>query len=338
MTEKIVRQHVVPKLLLKGFVSDTNPDVLWQYDKTRDNVVQTSPADAAVVKHFYDVPGADPLYVEKLQGRIESGAGVALAKLRSRQTLTLIERVDWALFVAYLSVRTPVSVGGQLDTALTGFKYMMQWLASDPHKFEVTVRRMQDEGRLPPGGDIEEARRQVLVWDIDFKPPRHEFLVGLLEMASGFAKWMASMEWTILMAPRDSYFVCSDNPVYVEDPNRDPVRTGGAGLASSGTVELTCPLAAGVAMLGTWHKGVRLQYLAVRPPIVREVNKRTVLAAQRFVFAPRQDNRIAQLVRKYSDTRPTAIIETVAKDKAGFLMKLSHQTHPVKSIVEMLRS
>ena len=336
MNKRAVRQHVVPIMLLSGFTDASDQKTLWRYDKVQHGVIRTTPADAAVVKHFYDVPGTDPEYIERRHEKIESNAGLALAKLRSRQGLTLTEFVDWALFVAYQSVRTPCDIESQLATGKTGFKLMLQWLASDPHKFEVVIRRLQEEEHVPKDADIEQARQDFLNWNVDFEPPRHEFLLGLIELALAFAKLIVLMRWTILIAPRDCHFVCSDNPVYVEDPERNPFRTSGAGLASSPTVELTCPMSSESAMLGTWQRGVRLQYRAVQPPVVREVNKRTVLGAERFVFGSRSDDRIARLVMKYSNAKPTAVMEKMVTEGDGLLTRLSHRTHPVKSIVEMM--
>ena len=74
----------------------------------------------------------------------------------------------------------------------------------------------------------------------------------------------------------------------------------------SRTVEVTFPVSKDVLFLGTWGK---LKGSEVAPARwVKEMNRRTVVSAQKFVFACERSDGLNRLVQKCRDSSPKMTI------------------------------
>ena len=101
-------------------------------------------------------------------------------------------------------------------------------------------------------------------------------------------KAMMSMNWYFLCTTSD-HFLTNDDPVYTH-------RTG-MGLAQG---EFTFPISKNIALWATKYKKYSYDrsYQNATPRMVKEINRRTIQNATRFVFSSKKENWINQIMEK----------------------------------------
>lgn len=62
--------------------------------------------------------------------------------------------------------------------------------------------------------------------------------------------------------------------------------------------EVSFPISSNLALWATWKKGQRDDYFQVRTQVVKEINRRSVSNASRYVFSPRRESWINILLEK----------------------------------------
>lgn len=107
MGAKKRRHHYVPRVYLQGFVDADNPSCLWAYDKQEGVIVQTSPRDAALEKHYYSFMNAqgvrDSNTLEDALQKIDDESAPALLTVRRGAVLADEDRRRLARFMAISS-------------------------------------------------------------------------------------------------------------------------------------------------------------------------------------------------------------------------------------------
>jgi hypothetical protein len=100
---------------------------------------------------------------------------------------------------------------------------------------------------------------------------------------------VAQKTWRLLVAPERESFITSDCPAMFFE---------GLGLGNPES-ELTLPLSPRFALIAD-HKGERFASIivAVKPKIVREVNRRVIAHCERFVFADAPQPWVARVAHK----------------------------------------
>jgi hypothetical protein len=99
-----------------------------------------------------------------------------------------------------------------------------------------------------------------------------------------------NMYWHIVPAPQGTYFVTSDTPAHLFD-------CYGVGTPES---EYTITLSKGFALIGehTRKWGIKFEKPRACAQIAKEINRRILSHAERFVFSPRKDGWIATVAQK----------------------------------------
>jgi len=109
-------------------------------------------------------------------------------------------------------------------------------------------------------------------------------------------------------------FVAKENIIfhaffrYYCDPTHDPHSFYGVGLANK-NVEVTLPLSSEVALFSSrqGHSG----YAQGKNAYVKDINKRTILAASRFVFVSEKSDTINKLVQKCIGSAPRMRVDGI---------------------------
>ncbi len=331
------RHHYIPKFLLDGFVDPNVRRHLWKYEKGNSTIESISTRDAAVRIGYYSVPVgpgvSDSEVFEDALGWIEDDAASILRRIQRRVSLTGDERNRFGYFLASMMMRTPISMDIMLQTWKMTPDRIMRLLESDREKFESLFNSLAEGTSREIALRLERLNQFVVEKPLYPTPNRAVELIGMLDAIMNFAPKLNDLKWTFLVAPKDQSFVTSDNPFYYEDPTRDPHCTTGAGFGSR-NIEVTLPLSSGLAFLGTRRRIVP-GYLYVCANVAREVNRRTVVSALRFVFASYKSRLLWKFVQKYADERPRVKLK-VERRRDGTLLKLSSHTMPVRSLVSML--
>ena len=182
------------------------------------------------------------------------------------------------------------------------FKEQMRILVTDPHGrdwIEADIRRQEEEtGRTCSDEDRDFLERTLVEGSFTFEiwP---EDTMRLLPVAQEWGHDLEGMQWIFLVAD-DAQFVTSDNPLVMIDTT-DPQHAGGL---RERTTEVTFPLDRSHALLAVWGDGPPSRYAAASKLRVREINRRAVRAAARFVFSPYSSTPLDHLVQQHVDTAP----------------------------------
>ncbi len=103
--------HYLPQMLLEYFKEE---NIVWVYDRKRDQFRKQSPKNTALERSFYtfmDKKGKAHDAIEKMFAEIEGHAKPIIYKIHNGDyAITQQEKMDLATFIAALYVRVPESL------------------------------------------------------------------------------------------------------------------------------------------------------------------------------------------------------------------------------------
>lgn len=252
--------------------------------------VHTGIKQVACIRHFYtrfadngEVVDSESLELEL--GRIEAAAAPILVRSCHNQWPSQPERLVLAEWLSYLLTRVPAHrrrIDGLYPANLE--KLIHDWTSQfdsmiDGSEDERTKRRLTD--RKAEVLDILTSRRENRPSDLNvaFVSPK-------------YGQLLAAMRWIFLKAPGKFRFFTNDNPIFFHE------KIGLIGDERSRTwAQVSVPLSADTALLLTWRPYDE-GYVMATDHIVREINKRTVRGASRYVFHSTQAEWVQRLVNK----------------------------------------
>jgi hypothetical protein len=261
--------HYVPQAHLRRFEIDDEPGVVWMFDKKSGRFVRAGVGAVAQEAGFYS-----PEVEKALADVVESPGNLCVAKLRRREKLDNADRSRLSLYMMIMATRGPrkrqesLKIAPQAITDVVAElrQQIDKWIEQEGDNAEVAKLRLRE---LESAGErfSKELPREVL--DRIRAPFWSEATVECI----------LNMAWHILQAPPSMYFVTSDTPAHFFD---------GIGLGNVES-EFTFPIAKDLALIGEHRSGRRTVFEHPRPQIVKEVNRRLISHATRFVFAPQKE-------------------------------------------------
>lgn len=303
------RHHYVPRFYLEGFVDPRNQPFIWVYEKGNSGIRKQKAENIAFEKHYYSFETAigekDTETFENALADLETRIAPILQKIKDGQTLTDKEKGLFSYFIAYSMTRVPNYRKNIEGIAGKFIKSVMKTLASDPEGFEYKVRKYERVTGKKIKTPIEDFIKFILSDQIDVNV-HPQFSLGMIGIARELAPVFYRMNWAFLKATDEYKFVTSDNPLYYFDPTYRPRAFNSIGLMND-NVEVYFPLSKELMLLGTW-KNFR-GYFQLKNKDVKDINRRTVIFALRFVFYSQKSQGISILVQKYKDSHPRLIVE-----------------------------
>lgn len=248
----VVRQHTVPRFLLKHFSKKATGKRLrlYAFNKATGRVYATTPDDATVRNTFYNLDNhPQQISLESLLGIYEHKAAPVIADLLKHKDicrLTEVDRYKLAVFVLVQRART----FGELER-ISG---IISGLTDKMEAIGATKEQALERLGLSPEGDIKEIFLLLLVQQM----PHINHLLN--------------MDWYLLETKPEHPFYVSDNPLVLENSN-DFSPYGNIGLAVHG-IKIYLPLSS-TLMLAMYCPSIReqkvrekqnLQTLIVRAP------------------------------------------------------------------------
>lgn len=296
------RHHYVPRFYLEGFIDPKNKPYIWIYEKGKQYIKKATAKDIAVEKHYYsfitETGTKDSETFEDAFAELETKSAPILQNIKSGEAINDQEKQTLSYFIAYTMTRVPnyrkniESIGGKL------IKKSMKMIVSDKEVFKNKVNKLEKERGEKFKHTVEdyiEAIQKDLI-DVKVHPG---FSLGMIGIAKELAPIFYKMDWAFLKATDEYDFLTSDNPLYYFDPTYSPKTFDGIGLLHN-NIEVYFPISRNIMLIGTWKnfKG----YHQLKNKHVRDINKRTVIFALRFIFSSKKSQRISVLVQKYKDT------------------------------------
>ena len=309
------RHHFLPKSYLDGFAKD---EKVWVYDRTKNEFRRQGPKNTAVIRDFYvfeNVSGNCDYGLEKYFSQIEGKAKATIRDLEKRDEIPPDARLNLALYIAYLMVRSPKFDRQVNETADAVLKETIKHACPTVEAAEALARQYGGNTDNP---DISGESLFKFIHEEQFKvvTPRNNVLIAMLDLAEKVTFEVAMMDWMVVHAHPETSFITSDEPIGYIIPE-EVLATGEPflGLGSQKIVKIV-PLSQSIALLlgkfggGFGHFG----YLREQ---VREANLRIAVECSQYVIG--RDEQLLRAIVKRSG---------IDKGNPGTRMKLDHIPHP----------
>ena len=220
MQNKPKRHHYVSQGYMKKFIEQ--PNTLYVYDKETSRIRPTSPRSIAFENDFYTVDTIsekDSSEVEESLGKIESTAIPLISELISSDNLSNPNRADLAIYIAIQYGRTPRSKALMDELATVMTTNGVKQLIADALNDETKYKELSDSITGGPEPHNMPSREKLEEWVLKPGPmgkvsiDKGTYVKSFFENASDIANGLLDSRWTVLIAPKNSTFITSDNPI-----------------------------------------------------------------------------------------------------------------------------
>ena len=276
------RHHYIPQYYLKGFCS-SNSDQIWVYDKSNNEVVpfKTSTINAAVEKDFYklglsdtveDTTFAEQYFANEVEGPVNP----------------IIKEV---LVRKYVGSKGKQLLSFYLFSMIGRVPKAKEWAKKTAPKQAARIRKAaykKIDSDFSDGTVEQKIFLRSLTDQIIQKKVKNPSNLHLLPFqGTEITNIMMQMNWYFIY-PSDSHFLTCDNPVFLHKSK---------GLSHG---EFTFPIGKKIALWATSRKIYQhdLSYQKAHPRMVKEMNRRTIQNATRFVFSSHDEPWIAGIISK----------------------------------------
>ena len=292
MTKK-KKHHYIPQFYLEGFIDPKNHPFVWIYEKGKDCVFKSKPENIAFEKHYHSyittTGEKDTETIEDLLNKFETPAAPIFEKLRLFHMPNEEERKTFSCYLGISLTRVP-NFRKNVDSVVAKlFKFFLEMNASNEQNFKEMV------------DSFEHDTGEKIGYDIHVKPHVSLSMIFLgLELATIFN----NMTWVFIKATDRFKLLTSDNPLYYDDPTHNHNVFFGVSLTDK-NVEVGFPISSEVAFTGTWKKDLREGFIQGNHELIKNINRRTVASALRYIYSSERTDGIARLVQKYKNSAPT---------------------------------
>jgi hypothetical protein len=301
------RHHYVPRFYLEGFSDPNNFPSIWIYEKGNPEIRRQRAENIAFERDYYSfhLPSGeiDSETIENALAELESRAAPLLKKIETKVDLNEEEKRLFSNFLAYSMTRVPNYRRNMEDMSGKLIKNVMLRVTADQIGFERKLKKYE-KVRGEKYRTFVEKYMDTAINEGFLKKEFSEFSLGMIDLAREFAAVFNAMNWSFLEASDEQGYLTSDNPVYYFDPT---YRQGfdGVGLLNDNT-EAYFPVSKNIMLMANW-KNIK-GYHRLQNFDIRAINRRTVIFAQKFVFASNRSTGISKLVDKYKDSHPKMVV------------------------------
>jgi len=268
----------VPKFYLKGFTEESTSEMMFVYQKGTKESFHTQVKNIGNEKGLY----TDELEVV-LANDIEKSANPILQKLRGFQPISEDEKLEFSRYMFSMRLRVPKHLNWVIEKSP---KVMDRTFADVEGQLQELAKKHPDKTEL-----VEQRIAQL--HDIRMNKT-NEFVKGmwLQNIPVGIdrppVQMLAHMEWRYLTYEGDQFFLTGDNPLYYHE-------SIGIGNEKS---EVTFPLSKNLVLWAKWQINIPSGFHKARTQFVKEVNRRTVSNALKYIFSPNAAEWIPLLLNK----------------------------------------
>ncbi len=270
-------KHWVPQAYLRAFATAQDPHQIHMFDKRECNWTR-----AAIKRVAQDSEYFSQETEERLAQEVEAPAHVALTKLRKGEWLTEDEGGDLLSYIAVMIIRVPRHrklakrlIPKTISDVFEKNRTELAALQSPANERRILavlkeLERLQPLYAADPEGMLKEELRT---------PWPSEVIRGAI----------FSMAWRLVRVPPSSPLLTSDNPAFF---------FSGYGLGAD-EAELTFVIDQSLALLGS-RQGApgSLHELEGKRLLAKEINRRVIVGADRFVFSSFPHSWVGTVARK----------------------------------------
>lgn len=272
-------KHYVPRRHLSRFEIPDEPGFVWMFDKKTGQFTKPAISRAAQEADFYD-PDVETALAEV----VELPSNNIIDKLLRREALDNAERSRLALYMLHMATRGP----RQRKKSLEHVPDALASVISDARQ-QLNMLSQQDGVNV----DLVRARLEELnAIEAKWAGTIPEFALELVRTpfwSEATAECVLNMHWHVVPATESTFFVTSDTPTHIFEGH-------GVGTPQS---ELTFTISRLFALIGEHKRSFgTTHHHNNRPAIVKEINRRIISHAERFVFSPFKADWIATVASK----------------------------------------
>lgn len=304
-----IRHHYVPVGLSKNFCLEEKR--LYLYDLLNKQITPSAPKDAFLMKKLHsivsDTGEVDHNLIEDEFMKIESigikairesirsmelddnakdliGAFIALQFLRTPVSRQGIEKMLKKQLAATAKVLDIQGIFGEVPESLRPFgNTMSDLIDNDAVNFQITLPQVTMQGLVA-------------------LPKIHELLI--------------QMNWSILESSNDNYFLLSDHPVSILDPD---LNSHGMGIGFIGkNIEITMPIGLNHCVLLSWK--VIPDYLSAHKQQVMNINSRSSIFGERFFSYPIKSKKMMNFLIKYKNCNFESVVDNIANIEGQLIL------------------
>ena len=254
--------HYVPQYYLKGFSKDGR--TICVYDKQGSGKFTTQVKSIANITGFYT-----PKIEQYLSNNVESQANIVLRKIIERNKITVDDKKILSDYIVVMMKRVPRSKERIRELAPSVVKEVSQKI----HEALNIAKSMQMES-----AEFIEKRRTEIQEFIDRYSREQQKEIWLDNIPPGMSprivEAISSMTWIFWTFDQRPAFLTSDNPIFY-------FTHIGIGKPES---EVSFPISSHVALWANWRHDLSEGYLPANTQVVKELNRRTVSIATRYIF------------------------------------------------------
>lgn len=284
-------QHYVPEFYLRNFVDENSKHLpnpyLWIFERDKPfKPYRKAPENVACESNYYSLSDDDEMLrilIEDEFQRLESCTATVVRKIISsdKVNLTIEERAVLSEFIVYMDTRVPNFRNSHDQAQKDLFKLIIEMSTLD----ENIIKSIAKKHELETGKRISthEIKKLMLSDNYEIKIPKQSSLRSMVKVTPELIEYPFKMCWEFLIAPKDVYFITSDNPIILTVPKRQPSFYGVGFLTKK--VHLLFPLSPNICLLARWKSGNNYRYKQVSSEMVRWVNEEISSYSTNFVFA-----------------------------------------------------
>ena len=277
------RHHYIPRFYLEGFRPDSE-EYLHVFDREKSELRKQTPLNTMVSKYYYsfeDVDGSKNTEIESSVLRIvERVAKQVIDRLNNRESICLEERLDFALFVAFMMNRTP-DFERSLNTVTSGIiKKITSIGTSNDEWFTQFADSYKKDTDKEFNLTAEELNNLIQNSRLELHPNMR--LWYMLELSQTMSNYFSQMNWAVLHCPDNCSFVTTDQPFTVVDTKSSTRGFFGAGLIDD-DVKKIIPLSKKTCLEMLDH-GNSITHHDIDDELVRQINLTVAVGSDRYVI------------------------------------------------------
>ncbi len=302
------RHHYVPSGLSRNFCIE--PKRLYLYDVQEQSIAPTSPKDVFRIKDLHSIVkddgSIDHNMIEDEMMHFEGKGCKAISQIISGSEFTS-ECKGWiACLWALQLLRTPFIRGG-VETSLKETIRATTKVLDGQNQFGE-----MPESLRPFGDNLSDLIDNGTV-DITISLPQVT-MISLIAWPNVTA-FFEKMNWCLMESNKENYFLLSDNPCAIVDPDFDKHNMG-VGIGNK-NIEVSLPIGKNHCLLASWNEIP--PYLKSTSKIVKSINQRTALFGERFFIYPIKTKKTLNFLKPYKDITPKMDSQSIPMDNSGFM-------------------
>ena len=254
-------KHYVPQNYLEGFSDPGNQELIWMFGKGQptDKPKHLAIKVVAQSPDFY-TPQAE----QWLNKAVEMPAQEQLRRLAMGQQIHEVDRLIVAKYIQVMVLRVPYARTALARMVRDGVADYVEEVKANPDEIPVDMNK-EDFFAL-----LDSWHQGIDENGPSLEPMREPWIEPeLVDM-------LASMTWRVMRMDEHNVFITGDNPVFFTDEIGLAHRDG----------ELSFPISSEAAFHASWITGpAELMFVPGSQYVAQEINRRTVRAAERFLFS-----------------------------------------------------